>query len=263
MTAVAKAARKPAPRPAAKAAAPKKSAAKPPKAAPAPKAPPPPKRGPRFRGGPKQRLAALLPKFDALFGSIQPPEGGTVLEKALYLVLREGGGDASATRGLQSLREGFIDWNEVRASRPTELALLMSAGGRTQKRLLETSRRVKDLIDQVYGDRNEPSLEFLLEQKTKERLEYLEDLDDLGAHNAYALAQWLSGDDKLVAVSPNMAKAAHRLGLVDSAAVTKVRTSLSTLAHDVPSLIVLQAHLTQLGEMEETQWPSSLEEFLP
>ena len=258
MTTVTKAARKPARRPAApKAAAPKKAPAK------APKAAPPAKKGPRFRGGPKQRLAALLPKFDGLFGSIKPPESGTVLEKALYLVLREGGGDAVALRGLESLREGFIDWNEVRASRPTELALVMSAGGRAQKKLLETARRLKDLIDQVYGDRNEPSLEFLLEQKTKERLEYLEDLDDLGVHNAYALAQWLSGEDKLVAVSPGMAKAAQRLGLVDSAAVTKVRASLSTLATDVPVLIAMQAHLTQLGAMEETQWPSSLQEFLP
>jgi hypothetical protein len=256
MTTVTKAARKPARRPAAKAAAPKKVASK------APKAAPPAKKGPRFRGGPKQRLAALLLKFDGLFGSIKPPESGTVLEKAVYLVLREGGGDGSATRGLQTLREGFIDWNEVRASRPTELALVMSAGGRTQKRLIETARRMKDLIDQVYGDRNEPSLEFLLELKTKERLEYLEDLDDLGLHNAYALAQWLSGEDKLVAVSPGMAKAAQRLGLVDSAAVTKVRASLSSLAADVPSLITIQAHLTQLGEMEETQWHSSLQEFL-
>jgi endonuclease III len=255
MTAVAKA-RKPSSRPA-KAAAPKKVGAKPPKAV-------TPKRGPRFRGGPKQRLAALLPKFDGLFGSVQQPEFVAVLEKAVYLVLREGGGDGSGQRNLLALREGFIDWNEVRASRPTELALVMSSGARgsAQKRLLDTARRVKDLIDQVYGDRNEPSLEFLLEQKTKERLEYLEDLDDLGVHNAYALAQWLSGEDKLVAVSPGMAKAAQRLGLVDSAAVTKVRTSLSALAHEVPVLITLQAHLTQLGEMEETQWPTALQEFL-
>ena len=152
----------------------------------------------------------------------------------------------------------------MRASRPTELAVVMGSGARgaAARRLLETARRVKDLIDQVYGDRNETSLEFLLEQKTKERIEYLEDLDDLGVHNAYALAQWLSGEDKLVAVAPGMAKAAHLLGLVDSAAVTKVRASLSALIKEPDGLVAVQAHLTRLGELEEDKWPPSLQEFL-
>jgi endonuclease III len=222
-----------------------------------PKAP----RKPRFRGGPKQRLAAVVPRLDKHFGAVLPPETSSVLEKAVYLVLRESGNEAGHA-ALAALREGFIDWNEVRASRPTELAVVMSAGGRSAKRQLEMSRRVKDLIDQIYGDRNETSLEFLLEQKTKERLEYLEDLDDLGLHNAYALAQWLSGEDKLVAVAPGLAKAAHALGLCDSAAVTKVRTALSALVKEPAALVTLQAHLTQLGELEEDKWPPTLQEFL-
>jgi len=243
-------------RPKARAAARKSGTARKPAAAKAP-------RRPRFRGGPRQRLAAVMPRLEKHFGAVKAPQTSSVLEKAIYLVLREGG-DEAGHAALASLREGFIDWNEVRASRPTELAVVMGSGARgaAGRRLLESARRVKDLIDQVYGDRNETSLEFLLEQKTKERIEYLEDLDDLGVHNAYALAQWLSGEDKLVAVSPGMAKAAQRLGLVDSAAVTKVRASLSTLAHEPLMLISLQAHLTQLGEQEEAQWHASLQEFL-
>ena len=220
-------------------------------------------RRPRFRGGPRQRLAAVLPRLEKHFGAVRAPQTSSVLEKAIYLVLREGG-DEAGQAALTSLREGFIDWNEVRASRPTELAAVMGSGARgaAARRLLETARRVKDLIDQVYGDRNDTSLEFLLEQKTKERIEYLEDLDDLGVHNAYALAQWLSGEDKLVAVAPGMAKAAHLLGLVDSAAVTKVRASLSALIKEPDGLVAVQAHLTKLGELEEDKWPPSLQEFL-
>jgi hypothetical protein len=251
-----------APRTSRPAAAPRKASATR-KSAPVAKAKPA-ERKPRFRGGPRQRLVAILPLLEKQFGAIQPPETTSVLEKAVYLVLREGAGEPAGGRALASLREGFIDWNEVRASRPVELAVMMSPGARgaAQRRLLDTARRVKDLIDQVYGDRNDTSLEFLLEQKTKERLEYLEDLEDLGLHNAYALAQWLSAEDKLVAVSPGMAKAAHRLGLSDSAAVAKVRTSLSSLQKEPAGLVALQAHLTQLGELEESRWPPSLQEFV-
>jgi len=246
----------------ARAAAPKKPAAAARKPAAAP-AKPAARKVARFRGTPRQRLAAILEQLDTRFGDLALPETSSLLEKAVFLVLREGGGSAAAGRSLAALRTGFIDWNEVRASRPTELSAMMGGSGRTaaQKRLIDMSRRVKDLIDQVYGDRNDTSLEFLLEQKTKERLEYLEDLDDLGVHNAYALAQWISGEDKLVAVSANMAKAAQRLGLVDSAAVTKVRTSLSSLAREPAELVAIQAHLTQLGELEEAQWPPALQEF--
>lgn len=222
-------------------------------------------RVPRFRGSPRQRLTAVLERLDRRFGEVAPGgEVAGVLDKAVFLVLREGNGSAAALRSLQALRAGFIDWNEVRASRPTELSAMLGGAGRTaaQKPLLDAARRVKDVIDQVYGDRNDTTLEFLLEKKSSERLEYLEDLDDLGVHNAWALAQWLSGEDKLVGVSPNMAKAAQRLGLVPSAAVAKVRSTLSALVKEPVELVVVQAHLTQLGEMEESQWPPTLREFV-
>ncbi len=222
-------------------------------------------RGPRFRGSSRHRLTTVLERLDRRFGDLRPPaEVPGVLDKAIFLVMREGADASVAVRGLAALRTGFIDWNEVRASRPSELSAMMGGSGRSaaQKPLLDTARRVKDVIDQVYGDRNDTALEFLLELKTKERLEYLEDLDDLGVHNAWALAQWLSGEDKLVGVTANMAKAAQRLGLVDSAAVTKVRAALSALVKEPADLVVLQAHLTQLGEMEESRWPPTLREFM-
>lgn len=246
----------------AKAAASRKPAAPARKPAPAEK-PAPARKVPRFRGTPRQRLATVLERLGERFGDLAVPETSSLLEKAVFLVLREGAGSAAAVRCLAALRAGFIDWNEVRASRPTELSAMMGGSGRTaaQRRLLDVAKRVKDLIDQVYGDRNDTGLDFLLEQKLKERLEYLEDLDDLGVHNAYALAQWISGEDKLVAVSPEMAKAAQRLGLVDSAAVTKVRATLSTLAKEPAELVAIQAHLTQLAGIEEAQWPPSLQEF--
>ena len=216
------------------------------------------------KGTPRQRLERALDRLHKVFGDLMPPETGSVIEKAIFLVVREHGSEASSTRSMAALKENFIDWNEVRASRPSELARLMAGPGRMstamQKRMVECARRVRDLIDQVYGDRNSTSLEFLLEQSQREQLEYLQDIEDLGVHNAYALVQWLSADDKLVAVAPSLAKAAHRLGCLDSAAVTKARKELSALV-DKDALVAVQAHLTQLGELDEAQWPPSLKEL--
>ena len=81
------------------------------------------------------------------------------MEKAVYLVLREGANTALAVKALTVLREQFIDWNDVRASRPSELARLISGSTKSapQRRVLERCQRVRELIDQVYNDRNEPS----------------------------------------------------------------------------------------------------------
>jgi hypothetical protein len=251
-------------------AAPKGPARHPAKAAqkPAAKPAPPPKPAPRkLRGTPKSRLEKALPALDRAFGELGTPELSGVLERAIYLVVREGHPEAVTARYMASLKEHFIDWNEVRASRPTELARMLLGPGRvavgTHKRLIERGRRVRELIEQVYGDRNEPSLEFLLEQKAKEQFEYLSDLDDLGVHNAVALVQWLSNDDKLVMVTPALATAAHGLGLTDSAAVTKVKKDLSALAPK-ETYVRLSAHLTQLGEAGEKveDWPAPVQELL-
>ncbi len=215
----------------------------------------------RPKGTPRQRWAALKPKLDALFGEIRPPEGLSVIEKACWLILREGGTPAATERALKSLREDFVDWNDVRASRPSELARLLSGVSRasTLRKVDQRCRRLREMIDQVYGDRNDVSFEFIAELKAKERFEYLSELEDLGLHNACALAQWMSGDDKLVVVSTELCQAAQKLGLCDSAAQTKVRKELSALA-DGAELISMQAHLTQLGALDEP-WPNAVAEF--
>lgn len=213
---------------------------------------------------PKTIYAELLEKADRLFGPVVLPECDSVLERAVYLVLRETGTELTTTKAMKVLREEFVDWNEVRVSRASELARLMSGTTKVSgiKRFHERSNRMRELIDQIYGERNEPSLEFLLEDKPKGQLEILEDYDDLGMHNAYALVQWLSGKHDLVLVSTEMVQAAHTLGLLESAAVSKAKKPLSAFASDLGSAVTLQAHLNQLGFLEQDEWPTAIKEML-
>jgi hypothetical protein len=240
-------------------------AAKPARPAPAPKAPAKP--APRkLKGTPKSRLEKALPVLDKVYGELALPETSSVLEKAVYLVVREGHPADVTARYMVALKEHFIDWNDVRVSRPTELARMLLGPGRvaqsTHRKLIERGRRVRDLIEQVYGDRNDTTLEFLLEQKAREQVEYLLDLDDLGVHNVAALAQWLSDEDKLVHVGTELAEASHKLGLTDSAAVTRVKKDLSALAPKA-ELVRVAAHLTQLGATgSDAEWPAPVLELL-
>jgi hypothetical protein len=259
----------PAPKPKAAAPAPKPKAAapapKPKAAAPAPKpkaAVPAPK--PRKKRSPKAILAEATEILDRIYGPITLPATSNTLEKAVYLVLREGGTELTTTKAMKSLKAEFVDWNEVRVSRSSELARLMSGTSKMGgiRRFHERSTRLREMIDQIYGDRNEPSLEFLNEERPKAQLEYLEDFDDLGLHNAYALVQWLSEKNDLVLVSHELAKAAHILGLVESAAVTKVKKSLGDMLNTHQERVSMQAHLNKLGELEPEQWPTAMKEML-
>lgn len=210
----------------------------------------------------KRRLAALLERLDRLFGEVVVPEFDEVIERAVFLILRERSSSAQATRSLAALRADFADWNEVRCSSRSELARMMLGGSKSQglRRLHPRAERMKDMIDQVYNDRNDTCMEFLLDLKIRDQIEFLEDLDDLGIHNAYALVQWLSGSEKLVAVHPSMAMAAKLTGIVDTAAVTKVRKLLLELCPP-GRLIAMQAHLTQLGELDDDEWTPSMKEY--
>lgn len=212
----------------------------------------------------KRRLAALLDRLDKSFGEVRTPELDDIMEHAVYLVLREGASHTQAVKALSSLREDFVDWNEVRASTPSELGRMMLGTNRAPslRKMYPRAERIKDMIDQVYNDRNDTSLEFLRDQKAKEQIEFLEDLDDLGIHNAYAMVQWLSGDgSKLVAVTSEVAALSKQVGLTDSAAITKVRKELGELCPG-DRLVALQAHLGQLAELDEDDWTPSMKEFL-
>ena len=216
----------------------------------------------RSRLSPKKRLSVVLERCDKAFGALSQPETSSVLEKAVYLVLREGLSATAVDKAMQALRAEYVDWNEVRVSSPSELSRTMLGTSRagSLRKSHPFAQRVREMLDQVYGDRNDTSLEFLTELKARDQIEFLEDLDDLGIHNAYALVQWLSGDAKLTLVSPELARAAQRLGLTDTAAVTKVKKQLSDMLTG-GELLAAQAHLNKLGEMEDSDWPNSLSEF--
>jgi len=213
----------------------------------------------------KNRLVAMLKHCDTLFGDIAPTEEGSLVEKAAFLVLREGGrGSAFAREALATLREHFVNWNEVRLSRPSELARLVAGSSRPRqvRPLHEPMQRLIDMIDQIYNDRNECSLEFLAEEGLRARLEYLEDIDDLGLHNAYVLLQWLADGKELVTPAPAMARLAKRLGFSESAAVGNARKALGRMVppERYPALL---AHLTYLAEEDEDDWDESLQRFVP
>jgi hypothetical protein len=212
----------------------------------------------------KALLASIMERCDKALGAVVLPECGSILERAVYLVLREQGTENTTSKAMAALREEFVDWNEVRVSRPSELSRLMSGSskGAAVRRYHERAERMKEMIDQIYNDRNETSLEFILEERSKGRFEYLEDVDDLGLHNAFALVQWLSGEEKLTLVSKELAEAAYALGLIDSAAVTKARTELSALSTSKEQLVSVQAHLNHLGGMETKDWPPMMRELL-
>ncbi len=74
-----------------------------------------------------------------------------------------------ALRGFNELKEGFVDWNEVRVSAVREIqeALGLCPGS------LELAVFVKDLLELIHREKQDVSLEFLAEKNLGEIRQYL------------------------------------------------------------------------------------------
>ena len=71
----------------------------------------------------------------------------------------------------------------------------------------------------------------------------------------------MSGEEKLVLASPELCGVCSKFSITGSTAVSKVRKELSDLLADGQATAV-QAHLNQLGDMDEPDWPGSVKEYL-
>ena len=142
-------------------------------------------------------LENLLDSLERHYGKVKVPHGEPLLETAAFLILRDGWDYKKASRALKILETDFVDWNEVRVSTSWELANHLSSladGAQLEPRC----ERLLYLLDRVYEDRSELSLEFLTELDADQRREYLLTVEQLDVGQAFVLLQLMAPEGELV-----------------------------------------------------------------
>lgn len=166
---------------------------------------PMPQREARQRVGPIVEALAAHYRIEGA-GSRQPEP----LEELAQALLGEGVPRKEAARARRELGRAFVDWNEVRISRPGEVA----AAIRPMPEALERAERLVAALRSIFAARGSVSLAFLHEVSPKEAEEFLDGIQGLGRQ---ARARVLLHALGLPAVpaTPPLLRVAARLGFIE------------------------------------------------
>lgn len=116
-----------------------------------------------------------------------------------------------ATRALNELKRGFVDWNDVRISHPAEVAACLSSSPWAQ----EGAEQLVWLLRELYEVYNQTNLDFLAELTPTQARSCLKRLTMVQRDMADEVLL-LSLDVPVLPFSASVARMCHRLGLLES-----------------------------------------------
>jgi endonuclease III len=167
--------------------------------------------------------AALKKRYD-----VPDPTPRSVLEHLLYSVVREGTTHEKADRAFQTLKDRFVDWNEVRVSTVQELCDAMGP-------LPDVATRAQRLIG-ILQEWFELTYSFDMEEVAKKGLkEGAKKVSRLNDSNDYAVA-WVMqnglGGHAIPLDGPSI-RVLRRLGVLDGESES-LESLRGTIEHFVP-----------------------------
>ena len=130
-----------------------------------------------------------------------------------------------ALRSFRQLKEDFVDWNEVRVSSLREVQEEIADGPQA----LQLAVFIKDLLDFVHRERQDVSLEFLMEQNLGEIRKYLRRVRGLDG-STVDLVLRVRKEYPVFPISPAMGAVLQRLGLRRR---TETRGRMERLLHEI------------------------------
>ncbi|KAL6067743.1 HhH-GPD family base excision DNA repair protein [Balamuthia mandrillaris] len=133
----------------------------------------------------------------------------TVLEALVSVILSQNTSDRNSRTAYKGLKARFKDMDEVRRSDVKDIEEAIHKGGLAKTK----SQRIKDLLQQVYEERGETSLEFLREAPTEELKDYLQRFKGVGPKTIACLLLFTLGRDD-IPVDTHVARVSKRLGWV-------------------------------------------------
>jgi len=181
-------------------------------------------------------VAGICRRLGKVYGPVEPPEQWPVLDELIATVLSQNTSDANSSAGYEELRRRFRDWDEVRRASPERIAGAIRQAGLANRK----APRIKAILQRVFEDRGELSLEFLRGLPARRAEEYLARFPGVGPKTV-ACVLLFACRKPVLPVDTHVHRLAQRIGLIGKR--TSAERAHEELARLVPPKRVLEFHL--------------------
>jgi len=192
-----------------------------------------------------KRLDRIRRDLAQALGPVQRQPVYDPVEHVLRAVLGEEATEAEVEAALQRMRDHFVDWNDLRVSRPREIREVL---GEAFPLAGPKARVIPRLLDQVFKRHNTMRWEFLREMGKVEVRRLFEDLEEVRPFVAATMARDLAGAHAFP-VDRDVARVLRRLELADPQAQSEAQMQAflerAVKAADAPTL---HAQVKRLAE---------------
>jgi endonuclease-3 len=183
-----------------------------------------------------KKVGAVCRRLRRLYGPVEPPEQWPVLDELIATVLSQNTSDANSDAAFRELRRRFGSWEAVRQAPAAKIASAIRQAGLSNQK----APRIKAILQKVYEQRGELSLDFLGDTPTPQAVEYLAKFPGVGPKTV-ACVLLFACRKPVLPVDTHVYRVSQRFGLIGPR-VDAIRAH-EELAVLVPPRQVLEFHI--------------------
>ncbi len=184
----------------------------------------------------RKKVAAICGRLKKVYGPVEPPRERPVLDALVATILSQNTSDSNSHAAFEELRRRFDDWNAVRRAPAARIARAIRRAGLWNQK----APRIKKILQRIYDERGELSLDFLRSKRAPEAVDYLKDMPGVGPKTA-ACVLLFACRKPVLPVDTHVHRVSRRLGLIDPR--TDAARAHEELAPLVPTRRVLEFHV--------------------
>ena len=184
----------------------------------------------------RSKVAAVCRRLGKAYGPVEPPEQRPVLDALLATILSQNTSDSNSGAAFEELRRRFDGWDAVRRAPAARIARAIRRAGLANRK----APRIKAILQQIYHERGELSLDYLCSMPVAQGAEYLRNLPGVGPKTA-ACVLLFACRKPVLPVDTHVHRVSRRLGLIGHR--TDAAKAHDELARLVPARRVLEFHI--------------------
>lgn len=181
-------------------------------------------------------IAELIRRLRRVYGRVEYPESGPVLDELIATVLSQNTTDANSSAAYDELVSRFPTWDAVRRARVDRLAATIRRAGLQQQK----ARCIQQILQTLWTRQGALTLEFVRDMAADEALEYLRGFPGVGPKTA-ACVLLFACRLPVLPVDTHVHRLSVRLGLVPTK--TSAEKTHTLLACIVRGRQVLDFHV--------------------
>lgn len=123
-----------------------------------------------------QKVTYIIQNLKSVYGKPKPRRGLDPLDVLIGTILSQATSDTNSYRAFESLKRRFPGWEQARRARVTSIEAAIRSGGLARQK----SRRIKNLLNEIYHQRGSLDLSFLKRAPLHEARRFLASFKGIG-----------------------------------------------------------------------------------